>query len=90
MYRRTITFTGTVQGVGFRYTAESIARRHAVTGLVRNEADGSVLCVVEGEPAELDRFVSAVQHAMHGYISDTSVQAAPATGEFRDFSIRRG
>lgn len=90
MVRYTVTFTGTVQGVGFRYTAKSIARRFNVVGWVRNEESGSVKCVAEGEPAELDRFVAAVQHAMHGYIHQTDIQKSAATGEFRmgDFSIR--
>jgi acylphosphatase len=87
--RRTITFLGTVQGVGFRYTAVSIARRFNVSGWVRNEADGSVKCVVEGEPEELDRFMAAVQKAMDGYIRQTRVEESAAMGEFHEFGIRR-
>ena len=89
MLRYTITFTGTVQGVGFRYTAERIARQIGVTGWVRNESDGSVKCVVESEQAQLDSFIAAIQQAMRRCIADTSIHSAPATGEFRDFSIVR-
>lgn len=89
MPRSTIIFTGTVQGVGFRYTTANLARRFDVTGWVRNEPDGSVKCVIEGEQAELDRFIAAIQEAMRGCIRDTSIQSGPATGEFRDFSIAR-
>lgn len=89
MKRYTVTFTGTVQGVGFRYTTANLARRFSVTGWVRNESDGSVKCVIEGEQGELDRFIAAIQDAMRGYINDTTLQTGPATGEFRDFSIAR-
>lgn len=91
MLRYIITFTGTVQGVGFRYTTESIARRFRVAGWVRNESDGSVKCVAEGEPEELDRFVAAVQNAMSGSLRNTEIQQSAATGEFTSagFTIRR-
>ena len=87
--RATIIFTGTVQGVGFRYTTVTVARNFDVTGWVRNESDGTVKCVVEGEPAEIDRFIAAVQHAMSGCITDTHTKTSPGSGEFRDFSIAR-
>jgi acylphosphatase len=87
--RATITFTGTVQGVGFRYTTVSIARNFHVTGWVRNESDGSVKFVVEGEQGEIDRFIAAVRLAMSGHITGTRLETGPATGGFRDFSIAR-
>ena len=89
MLRYSITFVGNVQGVGFRYTAIRIARDFNVTGWVRNEADGSVKCVAEGEKVELDRLVAAIEDAMRNNIENTTVQTGPATGEFRDFSIAR-
>ena len=61
--RYDIIFSGRVQGVFFRATAREIARRYDVTGWVRNERGGSVRCVVEGDPAELDRFVNDIQLA---------------------------
>ncbi len=87
--RYTITFTGRVQGVGFRYTTINVASGYRVTGWVRNERDGSVLCVAEGEPDELDRFVNAVKQAMQGYVSDVNITQSQATGEFRGFVVRK-
>jgi len=50
--RRTIHFSGRVQGVGFRYTARSVALQYDVHGYIRNLADGRVEVVAEGpEPA---------------------------------------
>jgi acylphosphatase len=87
--RYTITFTGRVQGVGFRYTTVNIAQSYSVTGWVRNEPDGSVRCVAEGVQAELDRFVAAVKQSMSGYIADARIETAPATSEFNGFHVRR-
>ena len=41
--RRRWRFTGTVQGVGFRYYARAAALHLGLTGWVRNEYDGTVL-----------------------------------------------
>ena len=86
--RYTITFTGRVQGVGFRATTISVAEGFNVTGWVRNQRDGSVLCIAEGERAELDRFVNAVKSAMEGCVDETNIQESPATGEFDGFGVR--
>ena len=88
MPRYTIVFVGRVQGVFFRATTENIARDYAVTGWVRNEPDGSVRCVVEGEEAELDRFVAAVQEAKRSNIDDTRITRSEADGAFDAFGVR--
>ena len=54
MERRQVRYSGHVQGVGFRYTAVSISRRHTVTGFVQNLSDGSVVLVAEGQAKSLD------------------------------------
>jgi len=81
-----VCYSGQVQGVGFRYTAMRLAHGHAVTGLVRNLDDGRVEMVVEGERAEVERFLGAVRGKMDGYIRTVSVQDEPAHG-FEDFRI---
>jgi acylphosphatase len=83
------TYTGRVQGVGFRATAAQLAARHAVTGYVRNLPDGRVELVAEGETAEVERFAAAVAERMAGHIDAVDRQTRPATGEFRAFAVRR-
>ncbi len=51
---------GIVQGVGFRPFVHAIAHRHALAGLVGNDSDG-VFIEVEGGPAGLDAFLSALR-----------------------------
>jgi serine/threonine-protein kinase RsbW len=85
--RRTIHFSGSVQGVGFRYTTRELASRFKVTGLVRNLSDGRVELVAEGSEVELDRFQCEVERAMKPHIRDTAESDSPATGQFKNFSI---
>jgi acylphosphatase len=66
--RRAIIFRGRVQGVGFRWTTCRVAETHPVCGWVRNEADGTVRCEVEGEAADIEAFFDAVTEAMDGYV----------------------
>jgi acylphosphatase len=87
MQRRTVFYSGRVQGVGFRYTTRQIAQRHAVTGLVRNLPDRRVELVAEGTPEELDRFLAAIAAQMADNIHAAQVRVEPATGEFASFEI---
>jgi len=85
--RRTIHFTGLVQGVGFRWTTERVARGFEVTGCVRNLSDGRVELVAEGAAAELDSFQQAIEDTMRRYIKDTTAVETAFTGEFSSFRI---
>ena len=86
--RRTYTFSGNVQGVGFRYTAQHLARNHPVAGYVRNLPDGRVELVAEGDEKALDALAQAIARQMEGFIRETNVESAPATGQFSGFAIR--
>ncbi len=86
--RRSAHFSGHVQGVGFRYTARSVARRYAVAGFVQNLPDGRVVLVAEGECFELDRFLNDLGETMQGYIRGRQVESGLATGEFNGFEVR--
>ena len=46
--RKQYTFTGHVQGVGFRYSAQYLAQAIGVTGWVKNEWDGTVVMEAQG------------------------------------------
>jgi acylphosphatase len=86
--RSTVCYKGHVQGVGFRYTTHSIARRHNVTGYVRNLPDGRVELVAEGDRGETDAFLQNVREQLSSYIRDERCDIGPATGEFTGFEIR--
>ena len=88
MERRTVHFAGRVQGVGFRYTVVSVARRYAVTGYVQNLSDGRVVLVAEGPAVELDRFLAELGETMRAYIRETRFELGSPTGEFQGFQVR--
>jgi acylphosphatase len=88
MNRRSSQFSGHVQGVGFRYTTQDLARDFNVSGYVRNLPDGRVELVMEGPEDQMDGLLSAIQQKMEGLIRKVDTQVSPATGEFRGFSIR--
>ena len=54
--RLEILVRGIVQGVGFRPFVYNLARSLGLTGYVLNSSAG-VLIEVEGDPAQIDRFV---------------------------------
>lgn len=48
---------GRVQGVGFRYAAQKKARALGLKGWVKNQEDGSVLAVIQGEEPGCHGFI---------------------------------
>ena len=86
--RREVHYSGRVQGVGFRYTAQRIARKYQVVGFVRNLPDGRVHLVAEGAKEEISRFLEDLSETMDRFIHRmTESQLAP-TGEFEAFEVR--
>lgn len=81
-----VHYHGRVQGVGFRYTARSIAQGFAVAGTVRNEADGSVKLVVQGERGQVEAFLAALAQRMAGNIERAEIHDE-LLGDFVDFRI---
>ena len=59
--RKQYTFTGRVQGVGFRYSAQYLAQGLGVTGWVKNEWNGTVIMEAQGEKEQLDRLVQLLR-----------------------------
>lgn len=82
MIRLTVHFSGHVQGVGFRFTTQNIARGYLVSGFVRNLPDGRVLLVAEGHDQDVRYFVEDVAARMGQYIRDYTVDRTESTGEF--------
>jgi acylphosphatase len=83
-----LKITGLVQGVGFRYALCVQARRHGVTGWVRNRRDGSVEAVIDGEPQAV---AALIQWSQLGPDSARveKVEVSDASGSFEDFEQRR-
>lgn len=64
--RRHYLFTGTVQGVGFRWTATNLASSVGATGWIRNERDGSVTAEIQGIREQVDAVIDGLDRYYNG------------------------
>lgn len=79
---------GRVQGVGFRYSTMSQARKIGVTGYVRNMADGSVEVRAEGEAAKLATLLEWLRIGPSGaFVSNVEFRYISYSGAYRDFIV---
>ena len=85
-------YHGRVQGVGFRATAQRLARSLDLDGWVRNEPDGTVRLVASGKDDLIDRLERAIDERLgHGVTTvdpfDVPTDDTPRPGE--GFEVRR-
>lgn len=86
--RAHIFYTGRVQGVGFRYTAEAIAISQRLLGWVKNLPDGRVEIVCEGPKDRIESMLQKIQESHLGpHIKKKSVEWQEATDEFTEFCV---
>jgi len=78
---------GRVQGVGYRASMASQARRLGLCGWVRNRRDGSVEAVVAGPAEAAQRLVAWARTGPPAAVVD-SVQTVAAEGRFEGFEQR--
>jgi acylphosphatase len=88
MRRVHVIVAGSVQGVGYRYTARMIAHEVGVTGWVRNRRDGTVEAEVEGTSEQVDEMLAWMAEGPPGSRVDTArlTDAEPSGG--RSFEVR--
>jgi acylphosphatase len=85
--RRHVIYSGRVQGVGFRYTAQALARNLKVAGFVRNLPNGTVELVVEGAAEQAQMLLDRIAERMAEYVENA--QATNETPEgLTGFGIR--
>ena len=80
---------GDVQGVGFRYFAQSQARRLGLDGYVRNRYDGAVEVEAEGDASSLEQLLDALRRGPRmARVADVRVRWLPFTGDLGPFGVR--
>ncbi len=85
---KTVNFSGRVQGVGFRYTAQRIANRYELAGYVKNMPDGSVEMLLQGPGEDIDQCLDDIGETFGGYIRDRRVNKVPVNDKYSsDFEI---
>ncbi len=83
-----VKYFGSVQGVGFRYTARALAERFRVSGYVKNITDGSVELLAQGDAAEVDAFLAAIDERMGELVARKEIAPGPPGEGRRGFAIR--
>ena len=79
---------GMVQGVGFRYYVHHAARRHYLTGWVKNLEDGRVEVLAEGDEEELRQFVRDIEKGSRfSTVKEVQTEWLPYSNKFRHFEI---
>jgi acylphosphatase len=66
--RKRVVIHGQVQGVFFRDTTRRLAEQHGVAGWARNNRDGTVEAVFEGEPEAVERLVVFAHEGPRGAV----------------------
>ena len=72
MIRKSITFYGWVQGVGFRWRAYHAADAFGATGWVKNNYDGSVSMEIQGNEEQIDQVIQALEKGRFIHIENMS------------------
>jgi len=84
-----VTVFGRVQGVAFRHNTSRRAMELGVNGWVRNQPDGSVAGVFEGDSNAVNALVDwCRQGPPAAVVERLDLCQEACTGEFKDFSIR--
>jgi acylphosphatase len=79
---------GDVQGVGFRYFVQRRAGEMGLRGWVRNNDDGTVEVVAEGERPQLDRLAEALRQGPRmARVDRVDAQWSSATGSLGRFDL---
>lgn len=85
--RKRLTFSGTVQGVGFRWRAKMAAADLGLTGWVENRWDDTVVMEVQGTQTEITRLILALKHARYIEIDRVESETVPVVDNESGFSV---
>lgn len=89
--RFSLLFSGSVQGVGFRWTNQGLARERNLTGWAQNLSDGTVRIEIQGSA----RAIAAHLEGVHAYYRrfgnriwlESAITLPRVAGE-KDFEVR--
>jgi len=87
LIRAEIRITGKVQGVGFRPLIRRNAKSLGLTGVARNNEDGSVSIIVEGEEGNVKAFIESLSNINVAEVSNVDIRWSEYKGEYADFNI---
>ncbi|MGN0667035.1 MAG: acylphosphatase [Huintestinicola sp.] len=82
MIRKHMVFSGSVQGVGFRYRSCYLARSLGVTGWVRNLSDGRVEMEAQGDERAVEELVKGLDGQSFICIDSIESRNIPVVDEY--------
>lgn len=86
--RAHVFYSGRVQGVGFRYTAEKLALDLSLVGWVKNLPDGRVEMVCEGPKDKIETLLSEIRTSTLGpHIQKAACSWEEPSHSFDDFRV---
>lgn len=89
MVQYEIKITGRVQGVWFRYFVQKKASELEIRGWVKNTPDGAVLVMAQGEPENMERFLTHLHEGPPmARVIQVEKHQMPELENFTDFRIR--
>ena len=89
MKRVNLKIYGRVQGVFFRDSCRREAQKLGLSGFARNEPDGTVQIIAEGEEKNLQELILWCKEGPeHAKVEKVEAEWQEPTGEFNGFAIR--
>ncbi len=82
-----VIFSGRVQGVGFRFTAQRIALRYDLAGFVRNIPGSGVEMHAQGLAEDVADCLGDIAESFGGYIRDTKITDVKPDAKYDSFQI---
>ena len=80
-------YSGRVQGVGFRFTAQRLAEGLDIKGWVKNLPNGAVQLVAEGSEENLNKLLGQLKTHFKDDIEDTQISWEEPIGKFSEFRV---
>ena len=83
-----VFITGTVQGVGYRYSTVQEAQKRLIKGWVRNLRDGRVEAIFEGREPLINQMLQWCHHGpRNARVTDVAAETIETQG-YQGFEIR--
>ncbi len=87
--RAEVRVSGRVQGVWYRQSTKNTAEQYELKGWCRNNPDGSVTAVFEGEEDAVEAVINWCKNGPDmARVDDLQIDWKTPTGEFDSFQIR--
>ena len=88
MFRLLVTYSGNVQGVGFRWKVLSISKTYEITGYVKNLPTGKVEILVEGERKAVLKMIEEIDEKLKDFWAKKGEELKSGKAHYEKFEIK--